>query len=192
MAKRSSGSREAVALKSYEYFPDKRQNTIGEYIPTPNDYRFMGRAIKKARMAIGKDMPIGAVAWHPRTNRTWETHAMDHITGDSRKHSEDVMLDLIFESIRESNFLSALDLSEFVLYVTLRPCGRCAQSWSDHHAPMILYGAVQEEVDTIRTREVTAHDIWADAGRRLTVVEGLLAEESKALLVRENLAPGRA
>ena len=169
----------------------KKQNRVGEYTPTPADYRFMGKALKVARLAIGKDMPIGAVGWHPRTNQSWATHAMDHITGDRRKHAEDVLLDEIFDDIKERNPMSQLDLSEHVFYTTLRPCARCAQALSDHHAPMILYGAVQEDIDIIRNRDVTAHDIWGDAGRRLTVVEGLLAVDAAALLVRSNQAPGR-
>jgi len=133
---------------------------------------------------IGKDTPIGAVLIDSRTKKpVGEGHAMDHITGDPRKHAEDVVIDQALEVLGS-------DFSECTLYTTAIPCVRCALALNDCNVGMILYGAEREQTEILRPRDVGPHEaVWRDGHKRLTVVAGLLAVEAAEILVAENRAP---
>lgn len=138
------------------------------------DRRFMERALELARLAaqVG-EVPIGALVVRDGRILGEARNAMESLQ-DASAHAEILAL-------REaSRALDSWRLEGCTLYATLEPCPMCAGAVLNARIDRVVYAA--------RDRRLGAcHTHWAlldqnPIGRKIEVVDGLMASESAALL----------
>ncbi|MFD9398843.1 tRNA adenosine(34) deaminase TadA [Streptomyces sp. NPDC060011] len=136
----------------------------------------MRLALDEARLAVRDgDVPVGAVVLAPDgTTVLAARHNEREATGDPTAHAE--VLALRGAAAR----LGEWRLTGCTLVVTLEPCTMCAGALVQSRVERVVYGARDEKAgatgsvwDVVRDRRLN---------HRPEVVEGVLAEESAALL----------
>lgn len=136
----------------------------------------MRHALDEARLAVlGGDVPVGAVVLAPDgTTVLAAGHNEREATGDPTAHAEVLALR------RAAARLGEWRLTGCTLVVTLEPCTMCAGALVQSRVERVVYGARDEKAgatgsvwDVVRDRRLN---------HRPEVVEGVLAEESAALL----------
>ncbi|MFE2829154.1 tRNA adenosine(34) deaminase TadA [Streptomyces sp. NPDC059271] len=136
----------------------------------------MRLALDEARLAVRDgDVPVGAVVLAPDgTTVLAAGHNERETTGDPTAHAE--VLALRGAAAR----LGEWRLTGCTLVVTLEPCTMCAGALVQSRVERVVYGARDEKAgatgsvwDVVRDRR---------SNHRPEVVEGVLAEESAALL----------
>ncbi|MER5473689.1 tRNA adenosine(34) deaminase TadA [Streptomyces sp. NPDC002935] len=136
----------------------------------------MRLALDEARLAVqGGDVPVGAVVLSPDgTTVLAAGHNEREATGDPTAHAEVLALR------RAAARLGEWRLSGCTLVVTLEPCTMCAGALVQSRVERVVYGARDEKAgatgsvwDVVRDRRLN---------HRPEVIEGVLAEESAALL----------
>ncbi|MER7975576.1 tRNA adenosine(34) deaminase TadA [Streptomyces sp. NPDC095817] len=136
----------------------------------------MRLALDEARLAVRDgDVPVGAVVLAPDgTTVLAAGHNEREATGDPTAHAE--ILALRGAAAR----LGEWRLTGCTLVVTLEPCTMCAGALVQSRVERVVYGARDEKAgatgsvwDVVRDRRLN---------HRPEVVEGVLAEESAALL----------
>ncbi|MER5878150.1 tRNA adenosine(34) deaminase TadA [Streptomyces sp. NPDC060235] len=136
----------------------------------------MRLALDEARLAVRDgDVPVGAVVLAPDgTTVLAAGHNEREATGDPTAHAE--VLALRGAAAR----LGEWRLTGCTLVVTLEPCTMCAGALVQSRVERVVYGARDEKAgatgsvwDVVRDRR---------SNHRPEVVEGVLAEESAALL----------
>jgi tRNA(adenine34) deaminase len=141
---------------------------------TPTDEAMMKRALELAEAASGHgDVPIGAVV-----ARGDEVLGQ---AGNERELRRDPTAHAEVLALREAaERLGGWRLLETTLYVTLEPCPMCAGAITLARVPRLVYGAADPKGGAVGS----VIDLFAEpvVNHRPTVEEGLLAEESAALL----------
>ncbi|MFG3147233.1 tRNA adenosine(34) deaminase TadA [Streptomyces sp. NPDC048243] len=136
----------------------------------------MRLALDEARLAVRDgDVPVGAVVLAPDgTTVLAAGHNEREATGDPTAHAEVLALR------RAAARLGEWRLTGCTLVVTLEPCTMCAGALVQSRVERVVYGARDEKAgatgsvwDVVRDRRLN---------HRPEVVEGVLAEESAALL----------
>ncbi|MFJ8802352.1 MULTISPECIES: tRNA adenosine(34) deaminase TadA [unclassified Streptomyces] len=136
----------------------------------------MRLALDEARLAVRDgDVPVGAVVLAPDGATVLAAgHNEREATGDPTAHAE--VLALRGAAAR----LGEWRLTGCTLVVTLEPCTMCAGALVQSRVERVVYGARDEKAgatgsvwDVVRDRRLN---------HRPEVVEGVLAEESAALL----------
>jgi len=136
---------------------------------------FMAEALAQARLAVGHDdVPVGAVVVDPEGRVIGRGRNRREVDADPSAHAEVV-------AIREAAAtLGTWRLDGCTLVVTLEPCTMCAGALVQARVATLVYGADDAKAGAV----VSLFDVVRDP--RLphtpTVVRGVLAEESAALL----------
>jgi len=142
--------------------------------PTDLDCAMMARAMELARQAaaIG-EVPVGAVVYRG-----------DQVLGQGmnlRERDEDPTAHAEIVAMRAA--AKAIDcwrLDDCSLAVTLEPCPMCAGAMVNARLPRLVYGAADPKMGCVDT----LYQLCTESrfNHRLTVVRGVMAEESAALL----------
>jgi tRNA(adenine34) deaminase len=140
----------------------------------PTDEQMMQRALDLAEKAAGNgDVPIGAVV--ARGDEVLGQAGNEReLRGDPTAHAEVLALR------QASERLGGWRLLETTIYVTLEPCPMCAGAITLARVPRLVYGAADPKGGAVGG----VIDLFAEpvVNHRPAVEEGLLAEESAALL----------
>lgn len=134
------------------------------------DEYFMKKAFQEAEIAFEKDeIPVGAII--VVNNRVIaKSHNLTEMLHDVTAHAE-------MQSITAAaNFLGGKYLKDCTLYVTLEPCQMCAGALYWSQISKIVFGARDEQ----RGYMVMGTKLHP----KTTVVHGVLANESSALIQR--------
>ncbi len=131
--------------------------------------RFMGEALKEARLAMERDeVPVGAVV--VCQNRIiGRGHNLTETLNDVTAHAE------MQAFTAAANFLGAKYLNECILYVTLEPCVMCAGASYWTQIGGIVYGASDEKRGFLLTSSSILHP-------KTEIFGGVLADECSLLL----------
>lgn len=137
--------------------------------PFTHEY-FMKRALQEAEQAFERDeIPVGAVIVVNNTIIA-RTHNLTELLNDVTAHAE-------MQAITSAaNALGGKYLKNCTLYVTLEPCQMCAGALYWSQISQIVFGA-SDEKRGYRVMGTQLHP-------KTTVVSGILAEESSALMQR--------
>lgn len=154
-----------------------------DYYPTKEDFRFMGRAIARAKVAMrNRDVPIAAVLVS-QTGRFWEDHSTELSEDDPYAHAEHNVTRL---AKADGESLTSM-LPHSRLYITIEPCVGDAHFLTQGGIGTILAAASYEDVPGfVSQRKIHGHHILDNSGRSLTVIHGLLHEEAVNLMVSDN------
>lgn len=141
---------------------------------TDSDHRFMRRALELARAAADDgEVPIGALVVRGERVLGEARNAMETLQ-DASAHAE------ILAIRAASKALDSWRLDDCTLYASLEPCPMCAGAVLNSRIGRVVYAARDHRLGACHTH-------WAlldqnPIGRKIEVVEGLLAPESAALL----------
>ena len=137
--------------------------------PFTHEY-FMKRALQEAEQAFERDeIPVGAIIVVNNTIIA-RTHNLTELLNDVTAHAE-------MQAITSAaNALGGKYLKNCTLYVTLEPCQMCAGALYWSQISQIVFGA-SDEKRGYRVMGTQLHP-------KTTVVSGILAEESSALMQR--------
>lgn len=137
--------------------------------------QFMRAALAQAKKASSADeVPVGAVVVHDN-----QIIAEAHNQTESRKspiaHAEILVLE------QAAKKLGDWRLSECSLLVTLEPCTMCTGALRNARIGNLIFGAFEERLGACGS----LYDLSLDErlGKTPRVISGILAEESKDLLV---------
>jgi tRNA(adenine34) deaminase len=154
----------------------RHDSTVGDVTQGhfPRDDYFMRLALREAeRAAEHDDVPIGCVVVH--------SDEVIAAAGNERElrqsptaHAEIVAIE---QAARRIGHWRLLDTT---MYVTVEPCPMCAGAIVQARIPRLVYGAPDDKAGATGT----LFDITNDArlNHRVTVLGGVLADESVALL----------
>jgi tRNA(adenine34) deaminase len=136
----------------------------------------MRAALEVARQASGSDdVPVGAVLLDPHRTIIGAGHNQREATGDPTAHAEVV-------AIREAaEWLGSWRLEGCTLVVTLEPCTMCAGAIVLARMRRLVFGAYDEKAGAVGSLWDVVRD--RRLNHRPEVVSGVLAEESRALLL---------
>jgi tRNA(adenine34) deaminase len=141
----------------------------------PRDEYWMRLALREAERALEhEDVPVGAVVVHDG-ELIGAGHNERELRQDPTAHAEMIAL-------REAAAaLGSWRLLDTVLYVTLEPCAQCAGAIVLGRVPRVVYGTPDPKAGAAGS----VLDVLAEPrfNHRPEVASGLLAEESRALLV---------
>lgn len=148
-------------------------------MPSPDDERFMRRAIELACQGERRPgaAPIGCVIVH-EGRIVAEAHNETEARHDPTAHAE------ILAIRRAGEALGTIELRGAVLYSTLQPCGMCSMASIWARIGRIVFGAERHQVHRMyfEDRHLTTQDFIRDAFREdLTLEGGLLSGECAAL-----------
>jgi tRNA(adenine34) deaminase len=134
-----------------------------------NDEYYMRQALSEARMAFDKgEVPIGAVVVC-KGRIIARAHNLTETLNDVTAHAE-------MQAITAAaNVLGGKYLDDCTLYVTLEPCPMCAGGLLWSQVSKIVYGATDEKKGYTMFSPNILHP-------KTTIIKGILAEESTALL----------
>lgn len=142
--------------------------------PTPfatdDDFRFMQAALAEAREAMSRDeIPIGAVVVS-RGRIIGKGHNLTETLTDVTAHAEMLAI------TAATNTIGGKYLTDATLYVTVEPCLMCAGAigWSQLRRIVIAAPDLKRGYSTFTSRQ-PFHP-------KATVIKGILAEESAALM----------
>ncbi len=134
----------------------------------PDEF-YMREALRLARLAYDDDeIPVGAVVVCGDTVIARAYNQTERLS-DVTAHAEMLAI------TAAANALGAKYLTGCTLYVTLEPCPMCAAAAAWAQLPRIVYGAADPKRGYSRFSPTLLHP-------RTEVVQGLLADESEALL----------
>ena len=135
-----------------------------------NDEYFMKRALQEAEQAFERDeIPVGALIVIDNTIIA-RTHILTELLNDVTAHAE-------MQAITSAaNALGGKYLKNCTLYVTLEPCQMCAGALYWSQISKIVFGATDEKRGFLA--------MGTQLHPKTTVVSGILAEESSALMQR--------
>jgi tRNA(adenine34) deaminase len=149
--------------------------------PTPDGVggaydEVMRAALEVARQASGSDdVPVGAVLLDPHRTIIGAGHNQREATGDPTAHAEVV-------AMREAaEWLGSWRLEGCTLVVTLEPCTMCAGAIVLARMRRLVFGAYDEKAGAVGSLWDVVRD--RRLNHRPEVVSGVLAEESRALLL---------
>lgn len=130
----------------------------------------MKKALQEAELAFGKgEIPVGALIVVENTIIA-RTHNLTELLHDVTAHAE-------MQAITSAaNYIGGKYLKACTLYVTLEPCQMCAGALYWSQISKIVFGASDEQ------RGFTK--LGTQLHPKTTVVSGILAEESAALMKR--------
>lgn len=132
--------------------------------------RFMAEAMKEARKAYEDgEIPVGAVVVCENRiiGRGYnQTERLKDVTA----HAE------MIATTAASNYLGAKYLNDCTLYVTLEPCVMCAGAIAWAQFGQLVFGASDDKKGYLKLEKPLLHP-------KTEVIRGVLAEESKALLL---------
>lgn len=145
------------------------------YMPTRDDMRHMGAALKQAQQGLGEgNSPVGAVLVTP--TGAFEDHSREATTQDLRSHAELNVYD-------QAQSEYGLDLSSSMIYSTLSPCGMCFSLLTQGHVGAIYIAAEYKDVpEFVRPRDYDFDKMLRSAGRNILVVAGLRKAEAIKLM----------
>ncbi len=134
-----------------------------------SDESFMREALKEAQKAYDADeVPVGAVVVC-QNKIIARAHNLTERLNDVTAHAE-------MQAITSAaNYLNGKYLNECTLYITLEPCVMCAGAMSWAQLGKVVYGAA----DTKRGFNLISNNLLHP---KTTIIAGILAEESAALL----------
>lgn len=141
---------------------------------TDLDRQMMARAITLAKQAAELDeVPIAAVIYQGQ-NILAEAHNRRELDNDPTAHSEILALREAAAKLKSWRLLNC------TMAVTLEPCPMCAGALVNARLPRLVYGAADPKMGCVRT----LHQLCEESrfNHRLTVVPGVLAEETADLL----------
>lgn len=143
---------------------------------TPADLEMMARAIALARDAAASgEVPIGAVVYETDTGRVLAEAA------NTRERRRDPCGHAELLAIRDAAAaVGDWRLNHCSLAVTLEPCPMCAGAIVNARVARLVYGAADPKAGAVRSLYNLCDD--PRLNHRLTIVPGLLASESAALL----------
>jgi tRNA(adenine34) deaminase len=141
-----------------------------------DDERYMREALEEAQRAFAKgEVPVGAVAVRDGVIIA-RGHNLRETLRDPTAHAELIALR------QASQVLHGWRLLGVALYCTLEPCAMCAAAMVHARLPRLVFGALDPKagaagsVFSLLTSPLMNH--------RVEVVQGVLADESTALLAR--------
>jgi tRNA(adenine34) deaminase len=138
------------------------------------DERFMRLALRRARAAAQRgEVPVGAVAVRDGAVIAAASNMMER-QGDAAAHAEMLVLR------RCARTVGNWRLEGVTLYVTLEPCPMCAGAMVQGRIERCVYGPR----DPKKGADGSVYDVLRNArnNHRVAVTQGVLAEESGALL----------
>jgi tRNA(Arg) A34 adenosine deaminase TadA len=157
-----------------------------DYLPTEEDYRYMGRALELGGVALeNSTTPVGAVLVHTPSGQVWEGSNREFCDDDLLAHPEMI----VYTQAQE---VLGRDLSECALYTPTETCLGCSYFVVDKGNLGALYiGALRNQLQFFRSKrdnpdKPDMHDILRTSRRSFTVVTGLMRAEAEALLRPEN------
>ncbi|MCC7205438.1 MAG: nucleoside deaminase [Phycisphaeraceae bacterium] len=134
----------------------------------------MARAMELARQAAGiGEVPVGAVVYRG-----------DQVLGQGmnlRERDEDPTAHAEIVAMRAAaRAINCWRLDDCSLAVTLEPCPMCAGAMVNARLPRLVYGAADPKMGCVDT----LYQLCTESrfNHRLTVVRGVMAEESASLL----------
>jgi tRNA(adenine34) deaminase len=137
----------------------------------------MRTALEVARQANGSDdVPVGAVLLDPHGAIVGTGHNLREASGDPTAHAEVV-------AMREAaGRLGTWRLDGCTLVVTLEPCTMCAGAVVLARLRRLVFGAYDEKAGAVGSLWDVVRD--RRLNHRPEVVSGVLADESRALLLQ--------
>ena len=145
------------------------------------DKEFMSAAINYAReAALRGDVPVGAVIVQKGSGTECGTDRI--ISAGGNRKSSDPTAHAEMNAIREAcRVLDRWNLSDCELYVTLEPCPMCAGAIVQARMRRVVYGCADPRAGAAGTLYNILND--SRLNHRCVITSGVLAEESKALLI---------
>jgi tRNA(adenine34) deaminase len=156
--------------------PVLNQDPVRRGIPArPADDVAMRLALAEARAATtAGDIPVGAVVLDARGSVIGRGHNVREAFGDPTGHAEMVALR------SAAGAIGSWRLDGCTLVVTLEPCTMCAGALVLARVQRLVYGAVDPKAGAVGSLWDVVRD--PRLNHRPEVVQGVLAEESRALL----------
>ena len=136
--------------------------------------RFMRTALECARQAASAgEVPVGAVV--VQDDRViGEGFNQPIASKDPTAHAEIVALRAAAKSVGNYRLTNA------TMYVTVEPCLMCVGALIHARIGLLVFGAVEPKAGALQSM-TNAHEL-AGLNHRLSVISGVLADESRALL----------
>lgn len=136
----------------------------------------MREALAEAERALSHgDVPVGAVAVRDGVI-VGRGHNRKEVDADPIAHAEMLALQ------EAARVLGGWRLMGVTLYCTLEPCPMCAGAMISARLPQLVYGADDPKLGAAGSVVELLRD--PRLNHRVTVIRGVLAEESQALLER--------
>ena len=135
----------------------------------------MRAAVAQARCAAALgEVPVGAVVYQGDRVLA-EAHNLRESAADPTAHAEIIALRAAAKR------LGTWRLDGCSIAVTLEPCPMCAGALVNARVARLVYGAADPKMGSVRT----LHELCTDErfNHRLTVIEGVLADECGAVLI---------
>jgi len=147
------------------------------------DKEFMRIALSHAEEAAKRgDVPVGALIVQKVTDSGSLIFKNNIISSGCNKKSNDPTAHAEMNAIREAcQILNRWNLSDCELFVTLEPCPMCAGAIVQARISRVVYGCADPKAGAAGTLYNILNDTRLNHRCRITC--GVLAEESKALLI---------
>lgn len=140
------------------------------------DQKYMREALENAMYAKSSgEVPVGAVIVERSSGQILSRgYNQMETTSNPLRHAEMIAIEAACKELKSKN------LSDCDLYVTLEPCAMCSAAISYSRINRLFYGASDKKQGAVENgvRFFTQHSCM----HRPEVYEGIMAEESKALL----------
>jgi tRNA(adenine34) deaminase len=138
--------------------------------------QFMRRALARAAEAAESgEVPVGAVVVHDG-RVVGEGYNQPIATHDPTAHAEVMALRAA------AHALGNYRLTDATLYVTVEPCLMCVGAMIHARIGLVVFGATEPKAGALQSM-TNAHEL-AGLNHRLTVIGGVLADDSRQLLQR--------
>ncbi len=149
---------------------------LHEPLDYDEDFEFMQRALVMAEQAYhAQEVPVGAVLVHESTIIATSYNQRETLQ-DPTAHAELLAIRTAAERV------GAWRLTNTTLYVTLEPCAMCAGAIIQSRITRLVFGTRDPKAGACGSIcDLTAEERF---NHRVTVQEGILAEESRILLQR--------
>ncbi len=143
-------------------------------IMQPDHERWMGEALKEARIAAEKDeVPVGCVITHGGMI-VGRGHNQLESLQDPTAHAEMIAI------TSAATTLGSRRLIDCVLYVTLEPCAMCAGAIVLSRVPLVVYGASDPKAGAVDTLYSLLNDTRLN--HTCSVTRGVRSQECGELL----------
>lgn len=150
---------------------------MSDKILQPSDLPPMRRALALALEAAKRgEVPVGAVVVSAEGEVLGEAANACEASGDPRAHAEMLALGLAVKTAQNQRLVGA------TLYCTVEPCPMCAGAAVLARVSRVVFGCRQPKFGGMVSH--FGIGLGQELNHRLEVVEGLLAEESAALLAQ--------
>jgi tRNA(adenine34) deaminase len=150
-------------------------------MPSQEDKEFMKTAISYAKEAAKHgDVPVGAVIVQKIADSGTIINKI--VSAGCNRKSNDPTAHAEINAIREAcQTLSRWNLSDCELFVTLEPCPMCAGAIVQARISRVIFGCSDPKAGAAGTLYNILND--SRLNHRCKIKSGVLAEESKALLI---------